>query len=85
MAITEHITIVYKQLKRFIIGILFGKKAGKQIENHVMINMIKKKNEILIGSVILLVGIIALLFDNPLTATLCVPIGVSLLIFSKII
>jgi len=45
----------------------------------------KKKNEISIGTIILLVGIIALFFDNPLTATLCVPIGVSLIIFSKII
>jgi hypothetical protein len=49
-----------------------------------MVDMIKRKNEILIGSAILIVGIFALLFGNPLTATLCVPIGVSLLIFSKI-
>ncbi len=45
----------------------------------------KKKYKIIIGIVILLVGIIALFFDNAVTATLCVPIGVSLIIFSKII
>ena len=44
-----------------------------------------KKYKIVTGIVILLVGIIALFFDNPVTATLCVPIGVSLIIFSKII
>jgi len=44
----------------------------------------KKKNEITIGITILSIGIIALFLDNPLTATLCVPIGASLIIFSKI-
>jgi hypothetical protein len=44
----------------------------------------KKKSEISIGILILLIGIIALFLDSPLTATLCVPIGASLIIFSKI-
>jgi hypothetical protein len=45
----------------------------------------RKTNEIIIGILILLIGIFALFLDNPITATLCVPIGVSLIIFSKII
>ena len=59
-------------------------KTGKQIIIQVTVETMKKKNEITIGITILSIGIIALFLDNPLTATLCVPIGASLIIFSKI-
>lgn len=57
----------------------------RNLDIQLVVEIMNKRNEIIIGIVILLVGIIALFFDNPVTATLCVPIGVSLIIFSKII